>query len=71
ESNESRLDVITLLALLIVNSGLIMAVGGGSARFEEHSGAAETVPTVLWALQAVITFLFFVVVTRWLKSRRS
>ena len=72
ESNESRLDAITLLALLIVNSGLIMAVAnGGAARFEEYSGAAETVLTLLWSLQAVITFLFFVVVARWLKSRRS
>jgi hypothetical protein len=69
ESNESRLDAITLLALLVVNSGLIMAVvNGGAARFEGYSGAAETVLTVLWSLQAVITFLFFVVVARWLRS---
>ena len=69
ESNESRLDAITVLALLIVNSGLIMAVvSGGAARFEEYPGAAEAVLGVMWSLQAVITFLFFVVVARWLKS---
>lgn len=69
EGTESRLDAITILALLIVNSGLIMAVvSGGAARFEGHPGAAEAVLAVLWSLQAIITFLFFVVVARWLKS---
>lgn len=69
ESNESRLDAITVLALFIVNSGLILAVvNGGAARFEGHPGVAEAVLAVLWSLQAVITFLFFVVVARWLKS---
>jgi hypothetical protein len=69
ESIEPRLDAITILALLIVNSGLIMAVvNGGGARFEGHTGASEAALTILWSLQAVITFLFFVVVARWLKS---
>lgn len=69
EGNESRLDAITVLALLVVNSGLILAVvSGGAARFEEHPGADEAVLALLWSLQAVITFLFFVVVARWLKS---
>lgn len=69
EGNESRLDAITVLALLIVNSGLIMAVvSGGAARFEEYPGAAAAGLAVLWSLQAVITLLFFVVVARWLKS---
>ena len=69
ESKEWRLDALTVVALLIVNSGLIMAVvNGGAARFEGYPGAAEAVLAVLWSLQAVITFLFFVVVARWLKS---
>jgi hypothetical protein len=69
ESKDWRLDGITVLALLIVNSGLIMAVvTGGAARFEGSPNAAETVLAVLWSLQAVIAFLFFVVVARWLKS---
>ena len=69
ESHESQLDVITLLALLIVNSGLILAVmRGGAARFEGYPGAADAVLAALWSLQAVITILFFVVVARWLKS---
>ncbi|MFY9609964.1 MAG: hypothetical protein WAU45_15255 [Blastocatellia bacterium] len=69
EGNESRLDAITVLALLIVNSGLIVAVvSGGASRFEGYRGAAEAVLAVLWSLQAVITFLFLVVVARWLKS---
>jgi hypothetical protein len=69
ESKEWRLDALTVAALLIVNSGLIMAVvNGGAARFEGYPGAAEAVLAVLWSLQAVITFLFFVVVARWLRS---
>ncbi|HWO01020.1 MAG TPA: hypothetical protein VNS63_17305 [Blastocatellia bacterium] len=69
ESRDLRLDAITVLALLIVNSGLIMeVVTGGAARFEGYPGAAESVLAVLWSLQAVIAFLFFVVVARWLRS---
>jgi len=69
ESKEWNLDAITVLALLIVNSGLIMAVvNGGAARFEGVPGKVEAVLAVLWSLQAVITFLFFVVVARWLRS---
>ena len=69
KSKEWRLDALTVAALLIVNSGLIMAVvNGGAARFEGYPGAAEAVLAVLWSLQAVITFLFFVVVARWLRS---
>lgn len=69
ESNESRLDAITVLALLIVNSGLVIAVvTGGAARFEGYPGAAEAVLAATLSLQAVITFLSFVVVARWLKN---
>lgn len=69
ESKEWRLDALTVLALLTVNSGLIMAVvNGGAARFEGAPGTAEAVLAAVWSLQAVITFLFFVVVARWLKS---
>lgn len=69
EGKEWRLDALTVAALLVVNSGLIMAVvNGGAARFEGYPGAAEAVLAVLWSLQAVITFLSFVVVARWLRS---
>lgn len=69
ESRESQLDVITVLALLIVNSGLILAVmRGGAARLEGYPGAGDAVLAALWSLQVVITILFFVVVARWLKS---
>lgn len=69
ESKEWQLDAITVLALLIVNSGLIMAVvNGGAARFEGVPGRVEAVLAVLWSLQAVIAFLSFVVVARWLRS---
>jgi hypothetical protein len=72
ESNEWRLDALTVLALLTVNSGLIMAVvNGGASRFEGAPGTAAAVLGALWSLQAVITFLFFVAVARWLKSQRN
>ena len=68
ESKERRLDTLTVLALLVVNGALIVAVvKGGPARFEGFPGAVQPVLAVLWSLQAVITFLFFVVVARWLK----
>jgi hypothetical protein len=68
ESKERQLDAFTVLALLVVNGGLIMAVmNGGAARFEGFPGAAQTGLAVLWSLQAVITLMFFVVVARWLK----
>jgi hypothetical protein len=72
ESNEWRLDALTVLALLTVNTGLIMAVvNGGVACFEGAPGKAAAVLGALWSLQAVITFLFFVVVARWVKSQRN
>lgn len=69
QSSEWNLDAIIVLALLVVNSGLIMAVSNSSlARFEGVPGTHESLLAILWLLQAVITFLFFVVVARWLRS---
>lgn len=72
ESKGLGMDALTVLALLAVNSGLILAVmNSGAARFESFSGAAQAVLAVSWSLQAVITLMFFVVVARWLKSQRK
>ena len=72
ESKERQLDALTVLSLLFVNCALIVAVvKGGPARFEGFPGAGQAVLAVLWSLQAIITFLFFVVVARWLKGSAS